>query len=193
MKHILIIGANGGLAKTVIPVLLENPEVRLTLFSRKVGDLQRFAGERVQTVHGDAMDSAKLENIMQGVDMVYANLAGCLEDLAKNIVQAMKNSGVKRLIWVSSMGIYGETGEDHGAVLEPYRRSAAVVEASGLDYTVIRPGWFTDSSEINYRLTRKGEAFKGHSVSKRSIAELIGKLVERPEYAIGESLGIAKA
>lgn len=193
MKHILILGANGGLAQTVIPVLLENPEVKLTLLSRNVRHLQRFASERVQIMQGDVMDLAQLESQMQGVDIVYANLAGNLEPMAKNVVQAMKNSGVKRLIWISSMGIYGETGEDHGAILEPYRRSAAVVEASNLDYTVIRPGWFTNSSEINYQLTRKGEPFKGHSVSKRSIAELISKLVERPEYAVRESLGIAKA
>lgn len=192
MKHILILGANGGLAQTVIPVLLENADVKLTLLSRNVRQLQRFASDNVRVVQGDVMDLAQLESLMQGVDIVYANLAGNLEPMAKNVVQAMKNSGVKRLIWISSMGIYGETGEDHGAILEPYRRSAAVVEASDLDYTVIRPGWFTNSSEINYQLTRKGEPFKGHSVSKRSIAELISKLVARPEYAVRESLGIAK-
>lgn len=31
MKNILILGANGGLVQTVIPVLLENPELILTL------------------------------------------------------------------------------------------------------------------------------------------------------------------
>ncbi|MBN6066453.1 NAD(P)H-binding protein [Aggregatibacter actinomycetemcomitans] len=192
MKHILILGASGGLAQTVIPVLLENADVKLTLLSRNISHLQRFAGDNVRVVQGDVMDLTQLENAMQGVDMVYANLAGNLEPMAKKVVQAMKDSGVKRLIWISSMGIYGETGEDHGAILEPYRRSAAVVEASDLDYTVIRPGWFTNSNEINYQLTRKGEAFKGHSVSKRSIAELISKLIERPEYAVRESLGIAR-
>ncbi|OOF55615.1 NAD-dependent dehydratase [Rodentibacter myodis] len=192
MKHILILGANGGLAQTVIPVLLENAEIRLTLLSRNVANLQRFASERVEIVQGDVMNLAQLESLMQGVDMVYANLAGNLEPLAQNVVQAMEKRGVKRLIWISSMGIYGETGEDHGAILAPYRRSSAVVEASNLDYTLIRPGWFTNGSEIDYQLTRKGEAFKGHSVSKRSIAELIAKLVERPEYAVRESLGIAR-
>lgn len=193
MKRVLILGANGGLAKVVIPVLLENTEVNLTLFSRNVQDLQRFGGERVQIVQGDVMNLAQLEQAMQDVDIVYANLAGNLEALAQNVVRAMQKCGVKRLIWVSSMGIYNETGEDHGAILTPYKRSAAVVEASNLDYTILRPGWFTESSEIDYRLTKKGEAFQGHSVSKRSIAALIAKLIERPEYALREILGIAKA
>lgn len=192
MKNVIILGANGGLAQTVIPTLLENPAIKLTLFSRNVQNLARFSGERVAIVQGDVMNLAQLEQALAGQDIVYANLAGNLEPMAKNVVLAMKNVGIKRLIWISSMGIYGETGEDHGAILDPYRHSAAVVEASGLDYTVIRPGWFTNGSEIDYQLTKKGEPFKGHSVSKRSIAALISKLIDRPEFAIGESLGIAR-
>ena len=192
MKNILILGANGGLAQTVIPVLLENPELTLTLVSRNIRRLQIFANERVNVVQADVMDLPQLESLMQGQDVVYTNLAGNLEAMAENIVQAMNRTNVKRLIWISSMGIYGETGEDHGAILEPYRRSAQVVENSRLDYTIIRPAWFTDGHEIDYQLTRKGEPFQGRQVSKRSIAHLIAKLIERPEFSIRESLGIGR-
>ena len=192
MKNILILGANGGLAQTVIPVLLENPELTLTLVSRNIRRLQTFANERVNVVQADVMDLPQLESLMQGQDVVYANLLGHLEAMAENIVQAMNHTNVKRLIWISSMGIYGETGEDHGAILEPYRRSAQVVENSRLDYTIIRPAWFTDGHEIDYQLTRKGEPFQGRQVSKRSIAHLIAKLIERPEFSIRESLGIGR-
>lgn len=192
MKNILILGANGGLAQTVIPVLLENPELTLTLVSRNIRRLQTFANERVNVVQADVMDLPQLESLMQGQDVVYANLAGNLEAMAENIVQAMNRANVKRLFWISSMGIYGETGEDHGAILEPYRRSAQVVENSRLDYTIIRPAWFTDGHEIDYQLTRKGEPFQGRQVSKRSIAHLIAKLIERPEFSIRESLGIGR-
>ena len=192
MKNILILGANGGLAQTVIPVLLENPELILTLVSRNIRRLQTFANERVNVVQADVMDLPQLESLMQGQDVVYTNLAGNLEAMAENIVQAMNRTNVKRLIWISSMGIYGETGEDHGAILEPYRRSAQVVENSRLDYSIIRPAWFTDGHEIDYQLTRKGEPFQGRQVSKRSIAHLIAKLIERPEFSIRESLGIGR-
>ena len=192
MKNILILGANGGLAQTVIPVLLENPELTLTLVSRNIRRLQIFANERVNVVQADVMDLPQLESLMQGQDVVYTNLAGNLEAMAENIVQAMNRTNVKRLIWISSMGIYGETGEDHGAILEPYRRSAQVVENSRLDCTIIRPAWFTDGHEIDYQLTRKGEPFQGRQVSKRSIAHLIAKLIERPEFSIRESLGIGR-
>ena len=56
-------------------------------------------------------------------------------------------------------------GERYRSILDPYRDSAAVVEASDLDYTVVRPGWFTRDPEIRYSLTQKGEPFRGHDVS----------------------------
>ncbi len=49
---------------------------------------------------------------------------------------AWHSAGLKRLIFISSMGIYGEVpGEEYGSQLDPYRDSAAVIEASDLDYT----------------------------------------------------------
>lgn len=192
MKNILIIGANGGLARVVTPYLLENTNARLTLFLRNAKRLASQKSERVEVIEGDALSLSSLKSAVADADIVYANLAGKMETMAKNIVRAMKETGKKRLIFISSMGIYGETGEDHGAILNPYRQSAAVVEASDLDYTVIRPAWFTDDAEVNYRLTRKGESFQGSQVSKRSIADLIAKMVNDPDYGVGESFGIAK-
>ncbi|RGE49155.1 hypothetical protein MHD_00780, partial [Mannheimia granulomatis] len=104
--------------------------------------------------------------------------------------KAMDIEKVKRLVWISSMGIYGETGEDHGTILEPYRQSAAIIETSDLDYTLIRPAWFTNGSEIQYQLTHKGELFKGQSVSRKSIADFVAKIL-RENSEICQSVGIA--
>jgi hypothetical protein len=41
------------------------------------------------------------------------------------------------------------------------RDSAAVIESSDLDYTVLHPGWFTQEHEVRYELTHKGEPFVG--------------------------------
>jgi uncharacterized protein YbjT (DUF2867 family) len=77
------------------------------------------------------------------------------------IIEAMRSAGVKRLILISSMGIYSEVpGENYRSVLDPYRDSAAIIEQSDLDYTILRPGWFTRDSAARYQLTQKGEPFK---------------------------------
>ena len=97
-------------------------------------------------------------------DVVYANLAGQLERQAECIVRAMNANRVKRLIFISSMGIYDEIpGERSGPILEPYRKAAKVIEASELDYTIVRPAWLNDRDEIDYGTTQKGELFKNSS------------------------------
>lgn len=192
MRRILVLGANGSLAKVVIPVLLKNPDLKLTLFARDTNPLSRVLADNVCSVQGDVLNLVQLNEAIQGQDIVYANLAGSLKEMANNVVEAMNNQHVKRLIWISSMGIYDETSQSHGAILQPYRDSAKIIEKSGLDYTLIRPAWFTNDAAIDYKLTTKGQPFIGSQVSRRSIAALIDKLIERPDYAIGESLGIAK-
>ena len=121
---------------------------------------------------------------MAGQDVVYANLSGQMEQQARNIVKAMDAHGVKRLIFISSMGIYGEVpGESYRSILNPYRDSARVIEASDLDYTILRPAWLNDRDEIDYGATQKGETFKNASavVSRKSIADVIVKLATTPD------------
>lgn len=92
---------------------------------------------------------------MRGQDAVYANLAGAMKQQAEHIVTAMHATGVKRLIFISSMGIYEEVpGERYRGVLDPYRDSAAVIEESDLDCTILRPGWFTRDDEVVYQITQ---------------------------------------
>jgi len=61
-------------------------------------------------------------------------------------------------------------------MLDSYRDAAAVIEASDLDYTILRAGWFTQEKAIDYRVTQKGEPFQGHNVSLNSWCDLIAKL-----------------
>jgi len=83
-----------------------------------------------------------------------------MEQQAKTIVSAMRAPGLKRLVFISLIGIYGDVpGEQYRGVLDPYRDSAAVIESSDPDYIILRPGWFTRDDEISYQLTQKGEPF----------------------------------
>lgn len=192
MHKLLILGATGSLANVVIPVLLAETQAELTLFARHTTNIQLLASERVRIVQGDVLDLPALTQAMQGQTAVFASLSGDLPQMAHNIIQAMHSQSVKRLIFVSSMGIYGETGEDHGTIFDPYRHSTAIIEQSDLAYTLLRPAWFTNGTEVDYRLTHKGEAFQGRSVSRCSIADLIAKLVNDPSLEIRQSVGTGK-
>lgn len=191
---VLILGANGRLARNTTRFFLEHTSAHLTLYLRRATRMQNPDPSRVRIVEGDVLDSDTLTNAMQGQDVVYANLAGAMEAQARSIVNAMHATGVKRLIFVSSMGIYGEVpGERYASILDPYRDSAAVIEASDLDYTILRPGWFTSVDEVNYQITRKGEPFKGHDVSLNSLSDLIVKLALDPTLEVRQSIGVSRA
>lgn len=189
MKNVIIIGASGSLAQYVIEELQKQKDVYLTLFLRNRNRLHNRNNSNAKIVEADVMDYPKLKNAINGQDIVYVNLAGNLEAMAKNIVKAMQETGVKRIIAISSIGIY-ET--PLRSVLQPYRKLADVIEASGLDYTILRPDWFTNGNEVDYELTRKGEPEKGTAISRKSIASFIGDLVNKPETHVRENLNIAK-
>jgi len=192
MTRVLILGANGTLARNTTRVLLDDPAVALTLYLRQSSRLKNTAPDRVRIVDGDVLDGASLRHAMKDQDIVYANLAGDMAAQARAIIDAMTTTGLKRLIFVSSMGIYGEVpGETYRGVLDPYRDSAALIEASDLDYTILRPGWFTRKSVGPCRITQKGEPFQGHDISLDSLSALITRIATTPGFYVRCSIGVS--
>ena len=101
----------------------------------------------------------------------------------KNIVRAMED------IFISSIGIYDVPLRP---VLQPYRKAADVIEASDLEYTVLRPTWLANAYEVDYETTGKGEREKGSVISQKSLATLITKIIESPEEDARENLCVNK-
>lgn len=194
MTTILILGAAGQLARNTTRVLLRDTDAMLTLYLRRASRLKNPDLARVRIVEGDVLDLKTLTAAMKGQDVVYANLGGDMRREAERIVEAMHASSLKRLIFISAMGIYKEVpGQRYSpSVLDSYRDSATVIEASDLDYTVLRPGWFTRDEAIDYRITQKGEPFHGHDVSLNSLSDLIVKLALNPDLYPRESIGVSK-
>ena len=73
-----------------------------------------------------------------------------------------------------------------------YRRLADRIEASGLCYTILRPGRFTEVDEVNYQLTYKGEPERGRDISRKSIASFVAKIIENPEKYANKNIGITR-
>lgn len=188
MKNVIVIGASGSLAKYVIDTLQNVPGVHLTLLARNKTRIENDT-TNATVVEADVMDYDKLKNAISGQDIVYINLAGNLEAMTKNIVKAMQETSVKRVIAISSIGIYETPLKP---VLVPYRKLADVLESSGLDYTILRPEWFTNGNEVEYAITKKGTPETGSAISRKSIAAFVATIVQNPELHINENLGISK-
>ncbi|APU71960.1 NAD-dependent dehydratase [Companilactobacillus crustorum] len=202
MTKILIVGAHGQTAQIVTELLLKNLNIDLKLFLRNSNRLKQYQDNpRVELIEGDVLDTAALTAVMNDVDLVYSNVGGQnLADQASSIIQAMDQAGVKRLIFISSLGTYHEVPGKFGEwnetaiadFLPGFRKSAQLIETSDLDYTMIRPAWMDNKDEIDYETTQKGETFKGTEVSRKSIADFVIKLIEHPQEHIGESVGLNK-
>lgn len=142
-----------------------------------------------KVVEGDVLNYNQLKQAIKGQDIVFAALSGHLEAMAKNIVRAMKETDMRKLIFINSIKIYDTPLKP---VLEPYRKAAGVIEASELEYTILRPAWFTNADETDYETTRKGEPEKGSVISRKSLATLITKIIEIPQRYVYENLGVNK-
>lgn len=202
MEKVLILGAHGKIAQLTRAQLLAKTDAQLLLFLRKANRLTIQDQQREQLVEGDASQQADLVQAMKGVTVVYANLAGAnIEAQAKAVISAMKAAGVKRLIWISTLGIYDEVPGAYGqwnhqmlddGYLPTYAAAAKVIETSGLAFTIIRPAWLSDKDEIDYEITHRTDAFKGTEVSRKSVAAEVVRLIQKPTEAVGDSLGLNK-
>lgn len=197
MTNVLIVGATGSVGRVTRQYFLKHTTDQLTLMARNTDRLGQLDPERERAIAGSVTDPATLQQALAGQEAVFAALSGDLPKMAQALVSGMAQAGVARLLFISSMGIYNEAPGDRGgindpvaSVLVPYRRAADIVEASDLNYTVIRPGWFDNGNDTDYQLTQKGEPFGGHDVSRQSIADLVVRLVHDPQLGSHESLGI---
>lgn len=197
MTNVLIIGATGSIGSVVAPELLKQTDANLTLASRHPLFLKLTDKSREKSVKLNVTNDAQLKDALQGIDVVFASLSGSMDDYAKHLVKVMDEVGVKRLIFITTMGIYqeipswlGDSPEPyHNPILRSYRLAADAIEASDLDYTILRPGWL-DNGDDNYELTKKGEPFGGHDVSRYAIADVVAKIVKDPSFGSRESFGI---
>ncbi|WP_288530630.1 NAD(P)H-binding protein [uncultured Secundilactobacillus sp.] len=198
MTHVLLLGATGSLGTVVRQYFKDNTQDELTMMVRHPLMLQRVDANRETAVTGDALNHDDLARVMTDVDVVIACLSGRLPDMARNIVDAQISAGITRLIFVTAMGIYNEIPETVGLtgnleinpMLIPYREAADIIEASPLNYTIIRPGWFDNQDDLNYQTTKKGAPVAGHDVSRKSVADLMVKLAHDSQLGHRESLGI---
>ena len=189
MKNVIILGASGNIARHVIEILVDKYDVNLTLFLRNKNRLRNKNLSSCRIIEGYVLDLNQMKEAVKGQDIVYANLSGDLEAMAKNIVKAMDETGIKKLIFISSIGIYDVPLKP---VLKPYRKAADVIEASDLEYTILRPTWFSSADEVDYEITQKGEPEIGSVISQKSLAAFISKIIESPENYIRKNLGINK-
>ncbi len=206
-KNVAIIGANGAIARLVEDRLLnENNDLHLTLFLRNSGRLASLKDNpKVTIIDGDANNEDDLKKAIKGQDIVYVSFVDhdANASVTKSVIKIMDEEGVKRLISSNILGIYDEVpgafGDFNrqecfgGKVTEdsPVVKSDKAVEASDLDWTVMRLAWLNDRDNTNYTVTKKGQEYVGVSVSRKSVADVVVNIINDPSKYNKESIGFA--
>lgn len=170
MTNLLILGANGRIARLVRKDLLAGEaDTHLTEYLRKADRLPVLDPSKETIIEGNVNDYPRLLQAMQGQTMVLADLGGRFEPMAEKTVRAMDQAVVKRLIWITGLGLYHEVPGEFGRwveescgheVMEDTRRAAGIIEDSDLDYTIIRAAYMDDRPDRDYELTGKGQPYR---------------------------------
>ncbi len=200
MKKVLLLGATGTAGSFITKKLLSDTDYYVTLFARHAGEL--FSDSpRTTVVNGDAENTEDLKKAMQGQDVVYCAISGeALPKIAENIIAAMGVCGIKRLIFMGAVGIYneipdeidGEDNLDNEPAQLPNRQAVDIVEASDLNYTVLRPGYLREGAEEDFVLSIKGEPAKGYITTIPSLVKLAVQLISDETLYARESVSITR-
>jgi len=157
---LIIFGSTGSVGQHVVEQSLEQGH-HVTAFSRNPAALA-YGHTNLSTITGDVFDPQSVAAAIQGHDAVLVSL-GTLKWKNKvrsvgtrNIVQGMQQHSVKRLICQTTLGVGDSEGNLNfywkyimfGLLLRPFYKDhiiqEAIVKNSGLDWTIVRPGSFTD-------------------------------------------------
>ena len=196
---ILVIGAAGKTGEAIVEQALAKGHT-VTAF---VHSAKEFKGEGARVIEGDVLDAAVLDGAVAGQDVVMDALGGhtpwketTLEtSAARNVVRSMQKHGVGRLMVVSAIGV-GATKDlvpswyEH-LILPTLLRGAMhdkeqmepVVEASGLDWTLVRPGHLVDGEATGQVIFfEPGHGDKAHKITRADVAGFMIGLLESGEY-----------
>jgi uncharacterized protein YbjT (DUF2867 family) len=159
---VLVIGATGKTGRLVLARLLDQGH-EVTAFARRPSAVPP-AGDRLRIVQGDAHDAASIHRAVAGQDAVIATFGprtlrrtDVQEALMRNLVAAMTDCRVRRLVNLSAWGSGGGAVPPHAFfvrffllpillrhVLADKRRGEAHLFGSDLDYTNVCPARIKD-------------------------------------------------
>jgi len=197
MKKVVIFGAAGHTGKYLTRQMQKTADIELTAFVR---DPSKFGGmdmTGVNVIRGDALNADDVRRAMDGQDILLCSLEGDVLTMAKNIVSALGDTGVKRIIWITGMGIHHEIKGIWGMMLNQlakqrpeYIEAADTIAASSAVTTLLRcPGIQNGDNEV-YELTKEGEQPSHRNVDRAAIARCMADMIADGTLGANESLGI---
>src|SRR5271169_2053188 len=187
-KTVLVVGATGSIGHLVVEEAVRQGYVVRALV-RTPSKARRFPTQ-VEVISGDVTRPETLTAAVDGIDAVVFTLgsdgAGKVgaETVAyggvRNVLAAL-GSRTARIALMTSIGVTNRTGS-YNRSTESHdwkRRAERLVRASGLPYTIVRPGWFDYNKANEHQLVflqgdprQTGDSSDG-VIARSQIAEVL--------------------
>lgn len=192
MTTVLVVGATGGIGHLVVAEAVRQGYATRALVRNPEKAAQLLPPE-ADVVVGDVIRPETLPRALEGVDAVILTLGsegGESPELVdyggvRNVLEALGGQRA-RIVLMTSIGLTSRSG-GYGQLLDWKRRSERLVRASGLPYTIVRPGWFDFNDAGQHRLValqgdprHTGTPADG-AVARRQIAQVLVHAVGSPE------------
>ena len=193
--RIAIVGGNGQIARLLHPLLIARGHTPVALVRREEqrASLEKLGAE-VRLLDIEAADVADLAEAFEGCSAVVFSAGGGpdgnlerkrtvdLEGSLKSI-EAAGRAGIARFVQVSAIDVDEPVADDAGEVWTAYvhakRDADAALRASGLDWTILRPGRLTDDEPTGQ--VALGPDVRRDSVTRADVAAVIAAVVDRPD------------
>ncbi len=167
---VIVFGATGTIGKHLLEQSLAKGH-DVSAFCRDAEKLKDFAHPKLRTIEGDVRNMVEVNKAIKGQEAVLVALGSGKKRKStirsqgtKNIIEGMKTNDVKRLICQTTLG----AGDSNGNlnffwkhimfgwflkhVFLDHELQEQYVKGSGLDWTIVRPGGFTDGEKTdNYK------------------------------------------
>jgi putative NADH-flavin reductase len=191
--NLLIFGATGGVGRQTVELALADGHLVSAYVRRPEALGMQHANLKV--IAGDALDKAAVRAAMPGHDAVISALGTrdgppMLPEMTRNILDAMRDSGCRRSLWVSSFGA-GDSLKQMSwlaqtLIVKGFLRRAIeekdaqeqIIMADDSDWMIARPGGLTDGPRTGvYRIipSDANEKVGRPSISRADVADFLIK------------------
>ncbi|MEH2257957.1 SDR family oxidoreductase [Nostoc sp.] len=196
-SYIFLAGASRGVGREIAQYLtVQQLKVKALLRTATVAsELERIG---IEVVQGDALNLGDIERAMvtdAPIHTVISTIGGLPSDVERpdypgnrNLIDAAVKAGVQKFILVSSIGAGNsvvaaspQVLEVLGKVLAEKDKAEQHLIASGLTYTIIRPGGLKSESATGNGVLTEDPRIIG-SINRADVAQLIGRCLNS-QYA----------
>lgn len=189
--NVLVLGANGQVGRNIVEELTEKGHDAVAMIRKEeqreemekrgakkivLGDLEEDFSHAFDDV--DAVIFAAGSGPNTGADKTLTiDLWGSVK-----AADYAKQKGVKRFVQLGSVG--SDNPDAGGEAMKPYlvakRTADDLLEQSGLDYTIVRPGPLSDDEKTGHiEAVTHFESFENRSIPRADVARTLAEVVDR--------------